>query len=68
MEVIDTDTDPANAPPSGVMLGVLTVAFFELLVLVAVSVVGDLLVMFDAVVLVAVTVADVDVLVSVFNG
>ena len=50
------------------MLGVLTVAFFELLVLVAVSVVGDLLVMFDAVVLVAVTVADVDVLVSVFNG
>jgi len=68
VEVIDTDTDPANAPPSGVMLGVLTVAFFELLVLVAVSVVGDLLVMFDAVVLVAVTVADVDVLVSVFNG
>ena len=38
----DTETAPANAPPSGVIVGVLTVFFLELLPLVDVEVVERL--------------------------
>ena len=63
----DTEIEPANAPPFGVMVGVLTVIFFEPIVLI-VELVGDKLVMFDIVLVVAVTVVEfVDVLVSVFK-
>ena len=60
----DTEIKPANGPPSGVIVGVLAVIFFEPLEVV-VELVGDRLVVFDTVLVVAVTV--VDVLVSVFN-
>ena len=63
----DTEIEPANALPLGVIVGVLTVIFFELLPVI-VELLEDRLVMFDVVLLVAVTVVElVDVLVSVFN-
>ena len=63
----DTEIEPANALPFGVMVGVLTVILFELLPAI-VELVGDRLVIFDVVLIVAVTVVEfVDVLVSVFN-
>ena len=61
----DTEIEPANGPPFGVIDGVLTVVFFEPLELVVV--VGDKLVVVDTVLLVAVLVAEV-VDVVVFNG
>ena len=63
----DTEIEPANALPFGVMVGVLTVIFFEPVVLI-VELVRDKLVMVDIVLVVPVTVVElVDVLVSVFN-
>jgi hypothetical protein len=62
----DTEIEPANAPPFGVIVGVLTVVFFEPFVLI-VAVVGDRLVRLDAVLAVTV-VGVVDVVVSVLNG
>ena len=66
----DTETEPANGPPFGVIVGVLTVVFFEpVAVAVAVYVVGDRLVVLESVLVVAVTVFGVvDIVVSVFDG
>ena len=62
----DTEIEPAKAPPFGVIVGVLTI-FFESVTLI-VELVGDRLVMFDIVLVVAVTVVELsDVLVSAFN-
>ena len=63
----ETESEPANAPPFGVIVGVLTVIFFEPFSVI-VELVGERLVVFDTVLAVAVTVVElVDVLVSVFN-
>ena len=62
----DTEIEPAKAPPFGVIVGVLTI-FFESVTLI-VELVGERLVMFDIVLVVAVTVVELsDVLVSAFN-
>ena len=62
----DTEIEPANPPPFGVIVGVLTI-FFESVTF-TVELVGERLVMFDIVLVVAVTVVELsDVLVSAFN-
>ena len=65
----ETDMEPLKAAPFGVIVGVLTVVFFEpVAVVVTVEVVGDRLVKVDTVLVVAVTVVEfVVVLVSVFK-
>ena len=70
----DTESEPANAPPSGVMVGVLTVAFFELVPLLEIVFVERLVAV--AVLVAVADVTDVDnvpvatvvVLVSAFDG
>jgi len=69
----DTEIEPANGPPFGLIAGVLTVVFFESLVLV-VALVVDRLVVVDTVLVVdvlVVAVVDVDgvvVFVNSFDG
>ena len=59
--VIETETEPANAPPSGVIAGVVTVVFFELPVVV--FVVASVVVLEKAPEVDAVVVVDIAVLV-----
>jgi hypothetical protein len=62
----DTEIEPANAPPFGVIVGVLTDLFRDRHTYCGAR--WDRLVMFDSVLVVAVTVVELsDVLVSVFN-
>lgn len=55
----DTETAPANAPPSGVIVGVLAVVFLELLPLVDVEVIERLVAVDVLLVIVLVGLADV---------
>ena len=66
----DTEIEPANGPPFGLIAGVLTVVFFEV-VAVVVALAVDTLVAVDTVLVVdmlVVGVVDVVVLVSAFDG
>jgi hypothetical protein len=64
----DTEIEPANAAPSGVIVGVLTVLLFELVALV-VAVVVDRLVAVDSVfVVLVVVVVELDDMVVTVDG